>query len=318
MVKHFGIPFLKQANMRTVLLALTPLLLFGIYLFGLRVLVLFLVNMLVAVLIEYAFFKGKKPVSEAAIVTALLYTLTLPASVPLWISVTGIAFGMFFGKMVYGGFGRNVYNPALVGRAFVYISFSTFLTASWSEHLKAFPAGFGRYLSDSIEVVSTATPMLSMQSEGKASQLLDLFLGFVNGSIGETSKLLILLALVFLFFKKVIFKENVIGMFLGFSITTLALRALGLPVNSLDFGLLSGGFLFGMTFMMTDPISSAKTPWGRYLSSGIAGIVTVIIRSFAIFPGGVMFAILIANTFAPILDELVRFMESRRKHEKEA
>lgn len=309
-----GIKFMKQSVMRTVLLALLPLLLFGTYLFGLRVLALLAVNTVTAVLVEYLFFrKSGKPVSEAVLVSATLFTLTLPSSTPFWIAIVGMAFGIFFGKMVFGGFGRNVFNPALVGRAFIYISFSNAMTGQWPMRFSGFPGGFVKWVGQPVDAIAEATPMLMNQQAGVMTDNMSLFLGTINGSIGETSKLLILLALVFLFAKKAIAKENVIGMVLGFVVTSLVFMLVGFEVSPIGFGLLSGGFLFAMTFMMTDPISSAKTPGGRYMSSFIAGMVCVIIRTFAIFPEGAMFAILIANMFAPILDELSKYMKKQRK-----
>lgn len=311
----FGIKFTKQAVMRTVLLALLPLILFGTYQFGLRVLALLLVNIVVAVLVEYLFLKKSgKPVSEAVLVSATLFTLTLPSATPFWISAVGMAFGIFFGKMVYGGFGRNVFNPALVGRAFIYISFSAAMTGQWPERFSGFPGGFVQWVGQPVDAIAEATPMLMQQQAGVATDYLSLFLGTVNGSIGETSKVLILLGLVYLFAKKAVAKESIIGMLLGFVAASLLFMAVGVEsVSSIPFGLLSGGFLFAMAFMITDPISSAKTPGGKYMSSFIAGVVCVIIRTFAIFPEGAMFAVLIANMFAPILDELTKYMKKQRK-----
>lgn len=319
MYQFLGIKFTKQGLMRTVLLALLPLVLFGIYSFGLRVLVLLLVNICAAVGVEYLFVKkSNKAVSEAAFVTATLFTLTLPATTPFWVSIVGVVFGIFFGKMVFGGFGRNVFNPALVGRAFIYISFSGFMTGEWPARFGGFPGGFVHWIGQPVEALAEATPMLVNQQQGIISDSLSLFLGTVNGSIGETSKILIILGLIYLFYKKAIFKENVIGMGAGFVVASLLFAALGFEgVSPILFGLLSGGFLFGLTYMITDPVSSAKTPGGRYMSSFIAGVVTVIIRTFAIFPGGVMFAILIANMFAPILDELSKYMKKQRKEKSD-
>lgn len=315
MYQIFGIKFKKQAVMHTVLLTLCPLILFGVYQFGLRVLALLLVNIITAVVVEYLFLKKSgQPVSEAAIVTATLFTLTLPSSTPFWVGIVGVTFGIFFGKMVFGGFGRNIFNPALVGRAFVYISFSTFMTGEWPARFTGFPGGFVKWVGEPIEAISEATPMLINQQQGILSETLSLFLGTVNGSIGETSKILIILALIYLLVKKDVFKENIIGMLAGFISLSLIFMVAGVEsVSPIHFGLLSGGFLFGLTFMITDPISSAKTPMGRYMSSFIAGAVTVVIRTFAIFPGGVMFAILIANMFAPILDELAKYIKKQRK-----
>lgn len=314
----FGVKFMKQANMRKVLIATLPLIIASIYFYGWRCLILLLVNTLAAIITEYLFKrKNNKPVTEAVLVSATLYTLVLPASMPYWFSVVGIVFGIVFGKEAFGGFGRNVFNPALVGRAFVYVSFPNEMTGSWNHVASGFPGGFTQYLTQRIDVIAEATPMLRYQSTGAVEGIKSLLIGNISGSIGETSKILILLALVYLLVKKVIFRENVIGMLAGFVGMSLLFRVLGVEsVAPLQLGLFSGGFLFALTFMITDPISSAKTKPGKYIYGAIAGIITVVIRSFAIFPGGVMFAILIANMFGPIIDEAAKALQKKRKEAK--
>ncbi|WBW50077.1 RnfABCDGE type electron transport complex subunit D [Peptoniphilus equinus] len=300
--------FLKQKMMRTVLIALVPILLAAIYLQGWRVLFLTLINLAGALATEYLceryIFKRKK-ISEAVLVTAVLYTMTLPVSLPVWISLVGIIFGVFFGKMVFGGFGKNIFNPAIVGRCFIYINFPEPLTIQWNgvTQLGDFPGGFAQWILPHIDDVTGATPMLAFRNHNMTTAVTDLLFGQVSGVMGETVKVLILLAAIYLIAKKVASWEIMAGCAVGFVGLSLILTAMGFEnVNAPLAGILSGGFLFGAVFMATDPISSAKTTPGKWIFGIIIGVVTVIIRSFALFSGGMMFAILIANTFAPIID----------------
>lgn len=318
MYELFGLKFMKQNNMRAVLFALTPIALASIYFYGWRVVAVLVVNILAAYAAEYMFKrKSKKPLAEATLVSASLYTLVLPPSVPLWIAAVGMVFGIVFGREVFGGFGMNVFNPALVARAFVYVSFPTYMTGSWSKLAGGFPGGFIRWNTEMIDVISNATPMLNYQYDRTLTPLKDLLLGTVSGSMGETSKVLILIGMAYLLYKKVVFRENMIGMLTGFIAISLLFLTMGLDqVAPVHIGLLSGGFLFALTFMITDPISSARTKGGKYIYGFLAGALTVVIRAFAIFPGGVMFAILIANMFAPIIDVAVKAYKDSRKEKQ--
>lgn len=309
------IQFMKQPNMRVALTASAPLLLAGIYFFGWRVLALLLVNVIAAVVTEYMFKrKSGKKVSEAVLVSAMLYTLILPAGTPFWVGAVGIIFGIVFAKEAFGGFGRNVFNPAMVARAFVYVSFPGPLTATWTQASQSFPGGFARWLNAGVDTVATATPLLTFRSSGEIADMMRLLFGNITGSLGETSAILILLAMVYLFYKKAIQKEGIIGMLVGFSAATLAFQAMGFDrVVPLQMGLLSGGFLFAMVFMMTDPVTQPRTKQGRYIIGALVGLVTLVIRSFALFPGGAMFAILVGNSFTPIVDEIVGGLQKRKK-----
>lgn len=315
MYELFGLKFMKQANMRAVLLAVTPIFVAGIFFYGWRVLAMLLVSLLSGYVTEYMFKrKSKKPMTEATMVSAALYTLVLPSSTPFWIVAVGMIFGIMFGREVFGGFGMNVFNPALVARAFVYVSFPVQLTASWTTHMTRFPGGLVRWTTDIVDTISQATPMLHYQFDQTATPLQDLLLGTVGGSIGEGPKILILIGLGYLLYKKMVFRENLIGMLTGFVAISLLFSGLNVaghpPILQ---SLLTGGFLFGWAFMITDPISSARTKEGKYVYGFIAGAMTVVIRAFAIFPGGVMFAILIANMFGPIIDVAVNGYKKARK-----
>lgn len=315
--------FLKQKMMRTVLKALIPVLIVSIYFNGLRVLLLTAVNIAFAFLTEYLFetkINKKKKVSEALLVTAILYTMTLPVSLPLWMSAVGIIFGVFFGKMVFGGFGKNVFNPAIVGRCFVYINFPEPLTIHWNQvpSLADFPGGFTTWLFPQIDAVSTATPLLAYRNEGILTDFMNLLLGNVPGVIGESSKIIIILCAIYLLYTKVASWQIMAGCLVGFLGLSLGFNLMGIiNVPNPLLGLLSGGFLFGTVFMATDPISAAKTVPGKWIYGILIGAVTVIIRGFALFSGGVMFAILIGNTFAPIIDYVFTSLKKKKTQKSE-
>lgn len=316
--------FMKQKMMRPLLLCLAVLMVTSIYYFGLRALLLYAINIFFAVFTEYLsewkLYKKKK-VSEAAVVTAILYTMTLPVSIPLWISAVGIIFGIFFGKEVFGGFGKNIFNPAIVGRAFIYVNFPEPLTVMWNMHAKLgeFPGGFAKYIFPAADTASGATPMLMFKGSKTLTAYRDLLLGNVGGVIGETCKVLIILAAIYLIYKKIASYEIMLGGVIGFTALTVALRAFGSStVPEPVFGLLSGGFLLGIVLMATDPVSAAKTVPGKWIYGAIIGVVTVIIRAYALFAGGVMFAILIGNTFAPIIDYAFKALQSGKKEKRGA
>ena len=307
--------FINQKMMRTVIVSLIPIILAATYFFGIRVLTLLLIVTIFGVATEYIFekFSGRK-ISEAALVSCILYTLTLPPSTPYWIAVVGIVFGLFFGKLVFGGFGRNVFNPALVARAFVYISFPNQLTIEWSESAFGGIGALATYLTDGIEAISQATPMLIFRETGTTVDTIDLLIGNVAGSIGETSAILIIIAAIYLIYKKVASWQIMAGCLIGFVALNTIFGALGMGVmpNTL-FALLSGGFLFGTVFMATDPISAPKTKEGKWIFGIMVGAITVIIRGFSLFAGGMMFSILISNTFVCILDEGIKAFKKWRK-----
>lgn len=309
----FNIQFMKQLMMRKVLYALIPIVIAGTYFFGLRILLLLAIVCLFGALTEWLFVrKTTRKISEAVWVTSVLYTLTLPPSTPYWIAVLGIVFGVLFGKMVFGGFGKNPFNPALVGRAFVYVSFPEFMTVRWNRPFSGFPGGFIHYIGESIDTISTATPMNMFRATGGTLPSSQLLIGQIAGSIGETSALLIILAGLYLIFTKTAAKETIISVLLSFVIANGIFYLVGASVPHPLYGFLAGGILFGAVFMATDPISSPKTFEGRIIYGTLIGIITVVIRGFSLFAGGVMFAILIGNTFAPIIDEGVKAFKSRK------
>jgi len=309
---------MKQMMMRKVVYSLLPIVVAGIYFFGWRVLTLLLVVSFFGCATEWVFVrKTTKKITEAVLVTNILFTLTLPPSTPYWIAVIGIIFGVLFGKMVFGGFGKNPFNPALVGRAFIYVNFPEFLTMKWTKPVEGILGGFTTYLGENIDAITQSTPMLIYRATGEELSLSQLFFGNIAGSIGETSAILIILAGIYLIYTKTAAKETIFSVLTGFMVMSGFFYLMGFEqVLNPIYGLLAGGILFGAVFMATDPISSPKTFEGRIVYGLIIGAVTVIIRSFALFAGGMMFAILIGNTFAPIIDEAVNGIKASKKAKK--
>ena len=313
MNSFLNIKFMNQKAMDRVLLALLPIIFFGIGSFGWRVLFVVLVSVIFAFLTEWFFKrKTKKPYTKATFVSAILFALTLPPRTPYWIVALGIIFGITFAREVFGGFGRNVFNPAITARAFVYVNFSNYLTAQWSASSDGLLTGFTKYITEPIDVLAQSTPMLIYRESGELASYFDVIIGNISGSIGEVSGILIILAGIYLVLKKAAYKETIISVILGFIGMSIIFNLLGVAqVPNPLWGIFSGGLLFGAVFMATDPITSPKTYLGRWIYGIMIGVITVVIRGFALFAGGIMFAILVANIFVPILDVGVNQLKKR-------
>lgn len=295
---------LKQGVMNKVLYALTPIILFSIFLYGWRSLVLVLFTNSIAFLTEYLMVKNKPngKVSMAVFVSATLLVLSLPPTLPLWIAGVGAVVAILFGKMVFGGFGTNIFNPAIVGRTFIYISFPKEMTVSWVKPFTSFPGGFLHYqTADAFQKISSATPVGLLKSGINQSSISDLFWGTIPGSMGESSAFLIIIAAIYLIWTKTAKWQPMLACLLSFSLFT----ALFNPDLTLTY-LLSGGLLFGTVFMITDPISMAKTNLGIWIYGILVGFLTVFIRKFSLFSEGFMFALLISNSFMPIIDYAIQ------------
>jgi Na+-transporting NADH:ubiquinone oxidoreductase subunit B len=293
--------FQKQAVMRRVLYSLVPIAVLAIWLYGLRVIGVLAVSLAVGVLVEYLFEKKKGgKVSEAVLVTATLFALSMPPGAPLWIVAIGVAFAVFMAKEVYGGFGRNIFNPAIAGRLFVYISFAGVLGSSFYE-----PGNFGSAagsLFGRIDAITAVTPLATLRI-GTQVPLLGLLTGIRPGSIGESSIILIAAAAIYLLITKTaqwrLMLSTVVGGVTTAGILILAGIPAALPIESL----LAGSFLFVAVFMSTDPVSAPKKQPAQLAYGFLIGVVVVIIRTFSLFPEGTSFAILIGNTFASLFDK---------------
>lgn len=288
--------FQKQPMMRKMLWALLPLFVFSVFAYGFRPIWLGIWVFATGILVEYLFEREKKkPVSEAVLVSCMLFLLSLPPNTPFWVAVIGIAFGIAFGKEVYGGFGRNVFNPAIVGRLFVYITFPSFMTMGWVK-----PSLFG------LDTVSSATP-LALMREGQSIRFLDLFLGWRAGSLGEAPVFLILIAAIYLIVTKTASWRLMVSTYLSAGILTFLLDVFNVPkaLPTLP-ALFSGSLLFITVFMATEPITAPKKIKSQWVYGMIIGVTGVIIRTFSLFSEGWSFAILMGNLFAPLLDEMLQ------------
>lgn len=286
--------FLKQPMMRRVLYALVPIYLYSIWMYGYRALLSALVVFILGIGTEWVFERKKSgKVSEAVLVTCALYAMAFPPRTPLWILGVGIVFAVAMGKSVYGGFGRNIFNPAVTGRAFVYISFAIVLSASYTS--------FGNFGIGAVDALASATPLGAMRS-GESVGILDLLLGQRTGAMGEGMVLLVAAAAVYLVATKTASWRIIVSSIAAAAALNAALFYGGvartLPMESL----LAGSFLFVTVFMATDPVSAPKRPASHYLYGALIGAIVIVIRTFSAFSEGTSFAILFGNTFATLID----------------
>lgn len=252
-------------------------------------------------------------VNEGFLVTSMLFTLTLPPEMPLWMVALGISFGVVIGKEVFGGTGKNFLNPALTGRAFLYF---------------AYPAEIsGDQVWVAVDGFSYATPLGLGEIGGMAAVTeqitwMQAFLGQMPGSLGETSTLAILIGAAFLLYTRIVSWRIIAGVIAGVVGTALLFNLLASdarPMMSMPFywHFVVGGLTFGMVFMATDPVSASMTNTGRWAFGILIGFMTVVIRCInPAFPEGIMLAILFANLFAPLIDYVVIQMNIRRRERR--
>jgi Na(+)-translocating NADH:ubiquinone oxidoreductase B subunit len=307
-------PMDVKRYMSFVIVALMPALLASLYFFGYRVLLLLIVSYVAGGAAEVLFsLIRKEEVNEGFLVTGFIFPLVLPPGLPLWAVAVGVVFGVVVGKEIFGGTGRNLFNPALVGRIFLALGYPALMTAAWIE-----PVGgaWGRLATGislrAPDAISSATPLVAAKG-GTMAAPIDLFLGGVTGSAGETSALAIILGGVFLVAVGVANWRTVVSILGSFTVLNLVLHAAAPDVVAPTlFNLLSGGLLFGAFFMATDPVSGPVTKSAKWTYGIVIGIVTLLIRSFSGFVEGVMFAILFGNICAPLIDEVVIRIGMRR------
>ena len=250
-------------------------------------------------------------VNEGFFVTSILFSLIVPASLPLWQAALGISFGVVIGKEIFGGTGKNFLNPALTGRAFLFF---------------AYPAEIsGDAVWTAVDGFSGATPLGIAALQGMEGVTttgftwMDAFLGKMQGSVGETSTLAIFIGGAILLITKVASWRIMAGVMLGMIATALMFNSLGSDTNPMFsmpwyWHLVLGGFAFGMVYMATDPVSAAMTNTGKWWYGALIGVMCVLIRVInPAFPEGIMLAILFANLFAPLIDwQVVRSNVKRR------
>ena len=315
-----------KRTMTIVILALMPALLFGMYntgyqhnlatggdmafwdmfFFGfLKVLPLIIVSYAVGLGIEFiaAQIRGHE-VNEGYLVTGMLIPLIMPVDVPLWILSLSVIFAVIVGKEVFGGTGMNIWNPALLSRAFVFFAYPSQISGDkiWIEGLSK-----GEGIVDGF---SGATPLANAAAGQDIPSFMDMFIGLIPGSIGETSALAILIGAALLLLTGIASWKIMISTFAGGLLTGLLLNLLApegsymaLPaVNHL----VMGGFAFGAVFMATDPVTGSQTERGKWIYGFLIGVMAILIRVFNPgYPEGMMLAILLLNTFAPFIDHFV-------------
>jgi len=316
---HVRDPLDLKRLMSMVIIAVVPSVLAAFYFFGLRFLAMIIVSYAAGLTVEAIFAMVRKEgINEGFFVTGILWPLILPPNLPLWMVALGVAFGVLIGKELFGGTGRNVFNPALVGRCFLSLAYPKTMAASWVEPSHELIGGLLTWVTPSLDAVSGATP-LALAKQGEMGSTAHMLLGSVSGSAGETSAILIILGGIFLLFTRVASWRTVISMLGSFVILTGALilgGAVTYPIPGV-FGpvmwhLFAGGLLFGAFYMATDPVTGPTTNAGKWFYGIIIGSTTVLIRNFTVYVEGVTFAILLGNIVAPILDEIVVGIRIRR------
>ncbi len=288
--------------MSDVIIAMIPLIIWGAYIFGLRVLTVTAISVVSCIVFEALFnllLKKPLPTSDlSAVVSGILLAFNLPAGIPLWIPVIGALFAMVMVKGLFGGIGKNFMNPVLAARVFLFGSWPAHMT-TYTEPLTKLPV-LGKF-----DAVSAATTLSSLKKDTlPADDLWDMFLGKMSGCIGEISALLILVCGLYLIVRRVITWHIPVSFIATVAILTFAFAPEG--VSNLSFmlaELFSGGLMLGAVFMATDYVTSPVTPKGRLIYGVGCGALTVFIRFFGGYPEGVSFAILIMNLFVWYLDK---------------
>lgn len=302
---HVHSPVTTQTIMRDVLIALTPALLGSIYFFGFRALTVTLVSVAACVFFEWAYCKITKMHCKiydlSACVTGVLLAFVCPVTIPYWTIILGDLFAMVVVKMLFGGLGRNIVNPALAGRAFLFswpVLMSTWVKVGFSN-----AAG----ILSTADAVTAATPLGNMhQGLMPEDSIMDMFLGNVGGCIGETSALLLLVGFVYLLYRKVITPRIPVA-FIG----TVAVLSFLFPQGNdrvawMAAQLFGGGLMLGAIFMATDYVTSPVTKLGQVIYGIGCGVLTILIRYFGGYNEGVSYAILVMNLCVVLLDRIGR------------
>ena len=289
-----------QKNMLNVILALMPAFLAGIYYFGTGAIVVSGIAILSCVAFEWLITKFllKKEVQIydcSAILTGMLLGMNLPSSLPWWMVVIGSLIAIGIGKMSFGGLGNNLFNPALVGRVFLLISFPAAMT-TW-------PIPAPLTFDGSVDALTAATPLSDLANFAE----MDLFLGHSGGSLGETSAVALLLGLIYLLATRTITWHIPVSIIA----TVLVFTGIMHGVNPEEYAspllhITSGGLLLGSIFMATDYVTSPMTKTGQLIFGFGIGVITVVIRLFGSYPEGISFAILIMNAVVPLINRYIR------------
>ena len=312
--------------MSMVVIALLPALLFGMYNVGyqnylaagqdgsfldmfiygaLVVLPKILVSYIVGLGIEFAWAQWKnEEIQEGYLVSGIIIPMILPVGCPLWVIVLAVAFAVIFGKEIFGGTGMNIFNVALLARAFLFFSYPTKMSGDTVWVSTESILGFGNTLPDGF---TCATPLGQMATgNAPTASLMDSFIGLIPGSIGETSVIAIAIGAVILLWTGIASWKTMFSVFAGGALLSYIFQATGQSTVEWYHQFAIGGFCFGAVFMATDPVTSARTETGKYIYGFIIGALAVIIRQMNPgFPEGMMLVILFGNMMAPTIDYFV-------------
>lgn len=287
--------------------SLVPLIVASAWFFGPGALLVIGAASLGALGVERAFGPGGTLRDGSAAITGILLGLTLPAGLPLWMAFLGGAFGIGFGKLLFGGLGYNIFNPALLGRAFLQAAFPVAITtwpppggSWWSLRGDLFAPPL---MSPRSDVVTAATPLGLMKFEGQGTDQLALWVGNTGGSIGETSAMLILLCGGYLAIRGYLNWRIPASIFVTVGALSAWLHVANPRHPTAAFMLLSGGLMLGAVFMATDMVTAPVTNLGRWVFGAGIGILVVVIRLWGGLPEGVMYAILLMNALVPFINK---------------
>ncbi len=309
--------------MSFVVIALVPALLFGMYNVGyqhyraagiegtfaelfaygfLAVLPKIIVSYVVGLGIEFivAQWKGEE-IQEGYLVTGLLVPLIVPVGCPLWMLALAVAFSVIFVKEIFGGTGMNIFNPAIVARAFLFFSYPNQMSGENVWISKDSILGLGKDLPDTFTM---ATPLGTVASgHYEHTSLCDMVVGLIPGSIGETSVIAIAIGAVILLWTRIASWKTMLSVFVGGALTAALFQSVGATPLTWYEHLFLGGFCFGAVFMATDPVTSARTEQGKYIYGFLIGVVAILVRvANPGYPEGMMLAILLMNALAPTID----------------
>ena len=303
---HAHSPVTTKTIMRDVLIALVPALIGAVVFFGFRALTVTAVSVAACMFWEWAYCKLTKQRNStgdlSAAVTGVLLAFVCPVTIPYWTIILGALFAIVLVKMLFGGLGCNIVNPALAGRAFMF-SWPV-LMSNWVK------VGFENAapVIGSADIVTAATPLSVMKesTSSAAAPLLDLFLGNVGGCIGETSALLLLVGFAYLLYRKVITARIPVAYIGTVAVITFLFPLGNNPVEWMAAHVLGGGLMLGAIFMATDYVTSPLTKLGQIVYGIGCGVITVLIRYFGGYPEGVSYAILCMNACVVLLDKIGR------------
>jgi len=343
---HVRGPMSVKRYMSAAIVAVMPCIAVAIYFFGWRVLAMIVTTYVVGLSIELLFaILRKEEINEGFFVTGLLYPLILPPGLPLWMLAVGCAFGVVVGKELFGGTGRNLFNPALVGRCFLLIGYPTAMSSGWAQPGWWGGEGFrwfGRLGQYGADAITGATP-LAAAKQGTYTDAWNLLIGNVGGCAGATSSIVIVLGGLFLLVTGVASWRTVVAMLGSFAIVgfviavatmdklagaggrVVSLGSASVELSAASFSaraagaaaatgwhVLAGGLLFGAMFMATDPVTSPISRGAKWAYGAVIGASAILIRYLTGYVEGVMFAILLGNIVAPVLDDVATRVHLRR------